>query len=125
MRRMRDGLAVAGVPELAAALLDLRRVDGLDAPELLGEREVDRGLLVRRIEVEQDDFLGREAREDRVADDALVAGGVEAGEEAAELVALGAEARELLALRDLEGVERGEGLELDQLRGGLAGRSPS
>ena len=39
-----------------------------------------------------------------------------------ELFAAGAEARELLALRDLEGVERREGLELDQLRGGLAAR---
>ena len=121
MRRMRNGLALRAIPELAAALFDLRRVHRLDAPELLGEREVDRGLLVRRVEVEQDDFLRREAGENRVADGALVAGGVEAGEEAAELVALGADARELLALRDLESVEGGEGLELDQFRGGFAG----
>ena len=79
--------------------------------------EVDGGLLVRRVEVEEDDVLRREAREDRLADDALVARGVEAGEVPAERARRpGTRARELLALRDLEGVERREGLELDQLR---------
>src|SRR5260370_28937236 len=44
-------LPVAVVPELPSLLLDVSRADGADAPELLGEREVDRGLLMRRIDV--------------------------------------------------------------------------
>ena len=114
---MRVGLAVAAVPELSTALLDLGRVERLHAPELLGEREVDGGLLVRRIEIEEHDLFGRQPREDRLADDALVGRRVEPREVPVEPLAAGTHARELLALRDLEGVERREGLELDQLRG--------
>ena len=109
-------LSVPLVPELASALFDFRRVDRPHAPELLGEREVDGRLLPRRVEIEEHDLLGSEPREDRLADDAFVAGGVEAGEVPVEPMAVRADVRELLALGDLEGVERRERLELDQLR---------
>src|SRR5712691_3319487 len=57
-------LPVAVVPELASLLLDRGRADSTDAPELLGEREVDRGLLTRRIDVQEHDVLRRKACED-------------------------------------------------------------
>ena len=109
-------LAVAVVPELPAALLDLARVDRAHVPELLGEGEVDRRLLGRRIEVEQHDVLRRQAGEDGVADGLPVGAGSRPERTSRATSPLGAEPRELLALGDLEGVERREGLELDQLR---------
>src|SRR2546429_2769909 len=71
-------LPVAVIPELASLLLDLRRADSTDAPELLGEREVDRGLLTRRIDVQEHDVLRRKARENGLAENLAVALEIEA-----------------------------------------------
>ncbi len=76
---------------------------------------------MRRIQIEKDDLVGSEAREDRLADDALVGGGVETREVPVEPVAVRTDVRELLALGDLERVERGKRLELDELRNEPAG----
>ena len=61
---------------------------------------------MRRVQVEKDDLLGSEARENRVADDSLVGGGVETREILVEPMAIRTDVRELLALGDLKGVER-------------------
>src|SRR6185436_10630293 len=70
---------------------------------------------------EKDDLLGSEARENRVADDSLVGGGVETREIPVEAMAIRTDVRELLALGDLKGVERRKCLELDQSRDEPAG----
>src|ERR1700686_2623873 len=109
-------LPVAVVPELTSLLLDLRRTDGADAPELLGEREVDRGLLVRRIDVQEHDVLRRKAREDSLAEDMTVALEIEASEKVVEPVSLRREVRQGAGLVHLERIERWKGLKLDQPR---------
>ena len=67
-------LSIAAIPQLPSALLDLARVDRAHAPEFPGEDEIDRGLLVRRIQIEKDDVLRRVAGENDVADRFLVGG---------------------------------------------------
>ena len=76
---------------------------------------------MRRVQIEKDDLLGSEARENRLADDPLVGGGVETREIPVEPMAVRTDVRELLALGDLKGVERRKRLELDQSRDEPAG----
>src|SRR6266487_3857612 len=109
-------LPVAVVPELASLLLDAGRTDSADAPELLGEREVDRGLLMRRIDVQEHDVLRRKPREDRLAENPAVALEVEPREKVAEPVSLRRDVRQGAGLVNLERIERWKGLKLDQPR---------
>ena len=114
-------LPVPLVPQLAAALRHVGRADGADPEELLRGREVRVGALPRRVEVEEDDVLGGKAAQDRVPHHAPVAHVVEAAQE--ELERLPVPGHHLEAqppLEELEGVERGEALQLDE-----PGREPA
>src|SRR6202162_2642481 len=109
-------LCVTVVPELPPAFFDPGRVYRPHAPELLGEGEVHEGLLRRRVKIEQDDVFRRKAAEDGVADLAAITLRVEAREEEIERRPFRAEVAQGQRLKELEGVEGGKSLELDQFR---------
>src|SRR6266536_6329219 len=110
-------LAVPAIPELPAAFLDVHHGDGPDTPELLREREIDERLLGGGIDVHQHDVLGGNAVQNRFLEYADVTGLVEPREIEIEMIALRTDSPELSRLDELEGVQRGECLKLDQLRG--------
>ncbi len=110
-------LAPAGVADQrAAAHGDVLRIDGRDAPELLGEHEVGLRLLALGRDLHQHDFRRVVPADQHLAHQRQVGGRVEAahvrGERRRQVVdrAMG------FGQHVLEGVERREGLELDQLR---------
>src|SRR6266536_2585221 len=115
--------AVPAIPELPPAFLDVHHGDGPDAPELFREREIDERLLGGGVAVPQHDVLGGNAVQNRFLEYADVTGLVEPREIEVELIAVRTDPPELPRLDELERVQRGECLQLDQLRGESALRA--
>jgi hypothetical protein len=82
--------------------------------QLLGGRKVGVRALPRRVEVEEDDVLGGDTGQDRVAEHLHISFGIEAAQQVVEGFAAGGDPLTEPVLDELERVERGEALQLDE-----------